>query len=486
MENQLYLWIYSPGALKPEPCGTLDLIGGRRILFSYSPEWLADKNAFALSPDLPLRAGQFEPASHLDLHPIFEDAGPDRWGRQIIDKVFQPARRAPIDYLALAGEDRIGALGFSSSPKEYVVAKDQAFHAADLGDLLRAAHAVEHQMPIDDSLRRLLRPGASAGGARPKAIIEDEGRHWIAKFPADGDMADVCAIEHASLRLASQCGIAVPESRLVPVRSKNVLLVERFDRASNGSRHHFASARTLLIAQGVDVNEMGYSDIADAARLFSVSPKEDCVQLFRRMALNVLMENTDDHEKNHAFLHDGKSGWKLAPAYDVQPQLQGIGYQQLRVGKMAHEPSIANVLSDCGRFMLTDGEAYEELERLTGVLSCWPEHFSAAGVSSQDIDLCQRYVLVGREMARTYGEVPASVVEPNRDHGRYSGEVVAVRPHAVYQSIGAGETVAHAREGFGAVPPAIGTQLRVSYENDKIVRIDRKEKTTQRGTGLAR
>src|SRR5260364_426225 len=118
-------------------------------------------------------------------------------------------------------------------------------------------------MPINEEMRRLLRPGACGAGARLKAIIQDRQQHWIAKFPAEGDIADMCAIEYASLRLAQACGISVPESRLVPVRGKNVLLVERFDRTPNGARHHFASARTLLIAQGVDMNDMAYSDLAD-------------------------------------------------------------------------------------------------------------------------------------------------------------------------------------------------------------------------------
>ncbi len=398
MNHELYVWIYPPSALEPVPCGTLDLIGGRRCLFSYANVWLARSDSFALSPDLPLKTGQFEPPNGLDLAPIFEDAGPDRWGHKIIDKIFQLPRRAPIDYLAVAGEDRIGALGFSMSPNSYIVAKEQVFHATDLADLLRAAHAVEHRMSIDDEMRRLLRPGSSAGGARPKAIIQEEGRRWIAKFPAEDDMVDMCTLEHASLQIARVCGISVPESRLVPVRGKNILLVERFDRDLNGARHHFASARTLLIAQGVSTDDMAYSDLADTARKFSSTSREDCRQIFLRMTFNVLMENTDDHEKNHAFLRDG-NGWKLAPAYDIQPQLQGVGYQQLRVGKLAHEPSIKNVLSDCGRFMLTTDEAVSEVNRMVAVLMRWPEHFMAAGVSEADIALCRQYVRVEAQAA---------------------------------------------------------------------------------------
>jgi serine/threonine-protein kinase HipA len=403
MNNELFVWIYPPGALSPHPCGRLDLIGGRRCLFSYSQGWLVHREAFALSPDLPLRAGVFEPPHGEDIHPIFEDAGPDRWGRRVIETAFRPARRSPIDYLALAGEDRIGALAFSWSAVDYDTPTDQAFYGADLEALAGAAHAIEAHETIDERLRWLLQPGRSVGGARPKAIIREEGRYWIAKFPAEGDEADVAAIEHASLRLASECGIDVPDSRLVAIRGKNILLVERFDREAAGARRHFASARTLLLAQGIGVDNIAYSELAEVARRFSPESKRDCLQLFQRMTFNVLMENTDDHEKNHAFLNV-RGKWKLSPAYDIQPQLQGIGYQQLRVGLRDHEPSIENILSDAGRFMLTNDEATTEVKRMLGVLAHWPERFRHTGVSGRDIDLCRRFVLVDRELEVLYGK----------------------------------------------------------------------------------
>jgi serine/threonine-protein kinase HipA len=210
------------------------------------------------------------------------------------------------------------------------------------------------------------------------------------------------------LRLAAACGITVPNSRLVDVRGRNVLLVERFDRDEAGGRIHFASARTLLIAQGLDIASAAYSDIADTARRFSRAPKADVREIFRRMVFNVAIENTDDHEKNYAFLwRDGRCN--LAPAYDVQPQLQGIHYQQLKVGRFEYEPSMRNVLSDCGRFMFTEAEARSEIGQMMTVLERWQEHFAAAGVREDDIEACARYVRVG-EMANeleTLREKPA-------------------------------------------------------------------------------
>ena len=174
--SELFVWIYPPSSAEPIHCGVLQLISGRLCRFEYAPAWLARDDAFELSPDLPLRAGKFEPSAGLNIHPIFADAGPDRWGRQIIDRVFRLRRSSEIDYLAVAGEDRIGALGFSLDSERYDVVAEQALHTADLAALLSAARAIEHRMPIDEGMRRLLRPGASAGGARPKAIIQDGGR----------------------------------------------------------------------------------------------------------------------------------------------------------------------------------------------------------------------------------------------------------------------------------------------------------------------
>lgn len=394
MNDALYVWIYPPLSLQPVPCGKLTLIRGRKCTFEYASAWLESAQRFALSPDLPLREGAFEPPAGQDIHPVFQDAGPDRWGQRIIEQVFNPRRRSAIDYLAIAGEDRIGALAFSWNPDGYQPAREQVLHRADLEALIAAANALEHREEIGSEMRRLLKPGTSAGGARPKAIIEHEGRRWIAKFPVDGDMVDMCAVEHASLRLAQQCGIRVPDSKLVPVGRSNALLVERFDRHSDGARIHYCSAKTMFLAEGIE--SAAYSDLASIARKYAPAPADAAREIFLRMAYNVLLENTDDHDKNHAFLWiEGK--WNLAPAYDIQPQLNGLGYQELVVGKQGNESSLQNVMSNCGRFMLSDEQAHGEIEAMLRQLKTWPDVFASHGVSGRDIDVCKNYVLVERE-----------------------------------------------------------------------------------------
>ena len=393
-EDILHAWIYPKGATVPVLCGTIELLQGRRCIFSYADSWRSHDQAFALAPDMPLRSGIIEPSLGLDLHPVFDDAGPDRWGKNIINKVFNPRRRSPLEYLERAGEDRIGALGFSRSAERYEVLEEQSFQVADLPDLMRAARALSVQAPIDQELRQLLRPGASAGGARPKAVIRDEGEAWIAKFPTPDDEVDNCAIEHASLRLAATCGIQVPESRLVGVGDRNVLLVKRFDRGLAG-RLHLVSARTMLIAAGIAEEDMGYADLADIVRRFASAPNETCHELFRRMVVNILIDNTDDHAKNHAFLYrDGL--WHLSPAYDLHPQMLNIGYQQMRVGKHGHEPTLENALSDSARFLLKRGEAADLIAKLTQHLAKWRDVFAQAGVKPRDIDVCSHHMLRDR------------------------------------------------------------------------------------------
>lgn len=446
-DDILHVWIYPQAAKVPVLCGTLELLRGRQCIFSYADSWLGHAKAFPLAPDMLLREGAINPSLGLELHPIFEDAGPDRWGKNIINKVFNPRRRSPLEYLERAGEDRIGALGFARSADNYEVLHEQTFQVTDLPDLVRAAHALSIHAPIDEDLQRLLRPGASAGGARPKAVIRDQHDAWIAKFPTPDDDVDECAIEHASLRLAASCGITVPESRLIEIGGRNVLLVKRFDREPAG-RLHLASARTMLIAAGVAEDAMGYGDLADATRRVSAAPKQTCEELFRRMAVNVLIDNTDDHAKNHAFLYqDGI--WHLSPAYDLQPQRQGIGYQQLKIGKHGHEPNINNILSDSSRFLLKAEAAREILGEITQQLAKWPALFQREGVSQRDIDACAPHIMNARRF--DFGKAPERFSLP-KDRDNYIGSVVAINEQHVYQDVGQRRYVQHDRNAFAPLP----------------------------------
>ena len=198
-------------------------------------------------------------------------------------------------------------------------------------------------------------------------------------------MTDILATQQ------SRSFLDVAESQLVKIGARKVLLIKRFDRQRK-HRVHFASARTMLLAEGIAEDAMGYADLADFSRRLSATPKNDCHQLFRRMAFNVLIENTDDHAKNHAFLfQDGQ--WRLSPAYDIQPQLLGIGYHQLRIGKEGHVPTLPNVLSQASRFILKRDEAAGIMDEMIKKTSDWQAVFAAAGVAQHDIDNCVHYML---------------------------------------------------------------------------------------------
>ena len=468
MSDILYAWIYPPYEMVPVLCGRLTLLRGRVCVFNYEDAWLAHPQRFALSPDLPLQPGEMQPPRGFDIHPIFEDAGPDAWGRNVINKVFNPQRRSPLEYLELAGEDRVGALGFSRSPEAYRQPDEQAFHEADLKLLNEAASALAYNMPIDDEIRRLLRPGSSAGGARPKAIITYQDESWIAKFGLADDPVDMCAVEHATLRLAARCGIRVPESRLLRVGTKSVMLVKRFDR-ENGGRLHIASLKTLLNAEGVPPSELAYADIADMMRRQCSGFEEAIPEMYRRMIFNVCIENTDDHEKNHAFLfRDGY--WQLTPAFDMQPQLTGLNYHQLRVGKLGHSPSIENLLSEHARFMLRRHDAESMIEDVFAGVRGWKEVFAKEGVLAQDIEQCARYIL--RDSLLYFGNVPTRYV-PSDSNGQYQGSFVAVNDAHAYQSLGRSAIVRHDRTLLSEVLLMPETIMQIDYKNGHIARAER-------------
>jgi serine/threonine-protein kinase HipA len=217
-------------------------------------------------------------------------------------------------------EGRQGALRFKREEQGSFLTTYDQNHIPPLvsvGKLLTAANHVLQDSDTEEDLRLLLAPGSSLGGARPKASVRDRDGHLaIAKFPRKDDEMDTIAWEAVALTLAKKAGIDVPEWRLEPVGRKSILLSRRFDREKN-TRIPFLSAMSALEAKD---NEMhSYLEIADAIRQMSSSPKDDLEALWRRIVFNVLISNVDDHLRNHAFLYSGLSGWRLAPAYDLNP-----------------------------------------------------------------------------------------------------------------------------------------------------------------------
>ena len=298
--------------------------------FEYDADWLTNPARFALEPALMLGGGPQHTQQGRALFGAFGDSAPDRWGRNLIQRNecqhAQEERRAPrslgeVDHLLGVGDiARQGALRFKEAPDGPFLASGDKANAPPLirlGKLLNAAMRIVADVDDDSDLRLVLAPGSSLGGARAKASVLDlEGQLSIAKFPQEDDPYPVMQWEAVALDLACRAGIEVPIWRLEQVADRAALLLRRFDRDGD-SRIPFLSAMSMLGA--ADNEDHSYLEIVDALRQFGSQPKQDCAQLWRRIVFSILISNTDDHLRNHGFLYEGAGGWRLSPAYDMNP-----------------------------------------------------------------------------------------------------------------------------------------------------------------------
>ena len=329
----LYLWwLASPST--PRLIGELRMARSRKgVSLVYAPPWLT--SGFALSEDLPLIEGEFFPQEKETAAGAVDDARPDRWGERVIRALDKPPRMAVLDFLFFAGDQRFGALGVSVSASQYM--------ARDTGPLPQLGEATEveslvHQIlagePVEEAKRRLITPGTTLGGARPKALIELHGHPWVLKFNEPGESIDTPLVEHAAMTLATHAGIRTARTLPVRLRHGHAVAVQRFDREAGGLRRHAISVNVALKAAG---EPLGYPELGQWLRrrgittggLYQVQMRE----LFRRMVFNILIDNTDDHEKNHALLMAGSGEYELSPAFDVLPSGQALRH---RVADLVH------------------------------------------------------------------------------------------------------------------------------------------------------
>ena len=322
-----YVWIWLPGATTPVVAGRIAR-DGERLIFNYGQSYLDRKDHIPIYvPELPLREGAIAPNVGLSMAGCLRDAAPDAWGRRVIlnrtfghkGKDVDTAALDELTYLLESGPDRIGALDFQHSPSEYV---PRAVQAATLEELLSAAEKVEKGEPLMPDLDRALVHGTSLGGARPKAMIQDGDTKLIAKFSSSTDTYNVVKAEYVAMRLAARAGLDVAPVRLAHVAGKDVLLVERFDRARTKDgwmRKAMVSALTLFGLDEMMARYASYEDLAEIVRYRFTSPKATLHELYGRLVFNVLCGNTDDHARNHAGFWDGEH-LTLTPAYDICPQ----------------------------------------------------------------------------------------------------------------------------------------------------------------------
>lgn len=389
--SPLFLWWLQDPA-QPAPIGELRLVlNGRGVSLTYFEAWLAQ--GIPLSEDLPLQRGEFLPERDRAAGAV-QDARPDRWGERVIQHLDRPKRLSILEYLLFAGQERFGALGVSVSATQYLPAACAAL--PELGELARiheAIRLVESGTPVPEALKRLVAPGGSLGGARPKAVVNLDGQQWVLKFAEHGESLDEPLIEHASLTLAQQAGIRVATSRAValwPERSdsRHAIAVQRFDREQldgQTRRRHALSADVVLRAAGL---ELGYPQLAQLLRRRATAETaaQQMAELFRRMVFNLLIDNTDDHEKNHALILSEAGDCELSPAYDVLPAAQSLGYQQMLVGQYGTESTLDNALSMASQFGLNAAQARAEAASVALVVQGWRAHFAAQGVGPADLD----------------------------------------------------------------------------------------------------
>ena len=343
--SEMSLWWL--GQATPQFIGQLVLAeNNRKVGLAYANDWL--QNGFALSDDLPLSKALFLPKELDAAAGAVNDARPDRWGERVIRHIFKPVRLSLLEYLYFAGHDRFGALGVSLHESHYNALPANAIATFEnLPQMQQAIQQVLAGEKLSEAHIRLLKPGPSFGGAHPKSLIEMDGKQWVVKF-AETSEWDTPLIEHASMTLAAKAGIDVAHTRALALPQGHAVAVERFDRLEN-TRLHVLSAHTLLRAAG---EPMGYPELSQLLRRYAQPSliKHQQAQLFKRMVFNILIDNTDDHEKNHALIRTDQGNYRLSPAFDVLPAAQGLGYQQMRVGVNGHESSIENALSEIAVF----------------------------------------------------------------------------------------------------------------------------------------
>ncbi|MDY6321764.1 MAG: HipA domain-containing protein [Succinivibrio sp.] len=347
-ETRLYAFLGS-GA-HPDFMGTLFVskAGGRESFsFEFQPEFLV-KHRISLDPDLASEPGRQYPIGKA-LFGIFRDSCPDRWGRTLLKKKEILRARAAAEtprtlteqelLTGTADELRLGALRLKTDPEGPFESSGAAAPWSKLRELEDAAFRQENDDDLKDAsaMRTILIPALGLGGARPKAnVVAPDGSLWSAKFPSKHDEFDVGAWEMVAHDLASSCGLRVPEACLKRLSDRGAtFLVKRFDREGS-ERLHFASAMAMLGKE--DGDRAAYSDLADFLKAHSADPARDCLELWQRLLLNLLISNTDDHLRNHGFLLTPQ-GWRLSPLYDVNPNPYGRE-QALAIDSASTERSV--------------------------------------------------------------------------------------------------------------------------------------------------
>ena len=400
--KECFVYITLPGETSAVTAGRFVLddnpMGGSRGRFVYGRSYLENPRAVPIDPvELKLIGRTYETVQLNGVFGALRDAGPDFWGRRVIEKYAGKPHLGEMDYLLQSPDDRAGALGFGLN-KVPPGPKREFNKTLDLEKLQDLAEAIlNDEIPSDPAapqVQDLLLLGTSMGGARPKAVVADDDGLWVAKFNRQDDRWDNTRVEHAMLRLARQCGISAAESRIETVGGKDVLLIKRFDRektAEGYTRARMISGLTVLRADESPTTRTRWSYVAlvEELRRIVAEPKKDARELFRRMCFNALISNIDDHPRNHAFIAKDES-WGLSPAYDLTPSpvvSQERRDLAMECGDMGRFANAKNILSQHARFLLDRDEAEKIVSDMRAQVSKWYDTARVCGVSETDAEM---------------------------------------------------------------------------------------------------
>ncbi|QKK27307.1 type II toxin-antitoxin system HipA family toxin [Rhizobium hidalgonense] len=405
--TEAFVWMWLPDATEPAVAGRLDQ-DGERLFFTYGASYRRRKNAIPIyEPELPIQEGVIVPINGLSMASSIRDGSPDAWGRRVI--INRLTGRAPdaagvpeiseLTFLLQSGSDRIGALDFQASATEYV---PRIAAQASLDELLDAAALIERGVPLTPALDQALNHGTSIGGARPKVLIEDGTKKFIAKFAASNDTYSVVKAEFIAMKLATACGLSAATVSMTRAAQKDVLLIDRFDRThtrDGWTRHAMVSALTMLGLDEMMARYASYEDLAELIRHRFTDPKVTLRELYGRICFNVLSGNTDDHARNHAAFWDGKM-LSLTPAYDICPQGRAgtEATQAMLIKGEGRASTLATCLAAAADYHLKEAEAAALIEhQVATIAERWHSICDECELSPVD-----RKLFAGRQFLNSY------------------------------------------------------------------------------------
>ena len=409
--KEAFVWIWLPNATEPVVAGRLEADNGN-VLFNYGKSYLerigsSNPPISIYEPELPLQTGILPLSEGLTMPGCIRDAAPDAWGRRVIINRLLGLKDANTDtdeldeltYLLESGSDRTGALDFQRSPTEYV---PRTATNPSIEELITSVERVEKGVLLTPELDQALFHGSSIGGARPKALIQDQNKKYIAKFSDSADLYNVVKAEFIAMRLAALAELNVAPVQLTKAVGKDVLLIERFDRIPKHNvwlRKAQVSALTLLGLDEMMARYASYETFAEIIRHRFTNPRKSLKEVFSRLVFNILCGNTDDHARNHAAFWDGKD-LTLTPAYDICPQNRA-GNEASQAMLICGNNNLSQLkfcLETAHNFLLSELEARNIFEKLiTAVEQHWDTVCEEAALSDAD-----KKLLWGRQFLNTF------------------------------------------------------------------------------------